>query len=102
MHTYNIHSHRNESKHPTDLFLDHKPITFPFTQKSNPNHRIYRFQLISSWIKNNPQQKPQKQKLYRTDLFSLIEKENSIDNINLSGPPDTDSKYTINQIFNNP
>ena len=38
--------------------------------------------------------------MYRTDLFPLIEKENLTDNINLSGPPDTDSKYTINQVFN--
>ena len=30
------------SKHPTD----HKPIIFLFTQKSNPNYRVYRFQLI--------------------------------------------------------
>ena len=35
-----------ESKHPTVLFTDHKIIIFLFTQKSNPNHRIYRFQLI--------------------------------------------------------
>ena len=28
------------------MFTDHKPITFLFTQKSNPNHRVYRFQLI--------------------------------------------------------
>ena len=34
------------SKHPTFLFTDHKPIRFLFTQKSNPNHRVYRFQLI--------------------------------------------------------
>ena len=34
------------SKHPTVLFTDHKPIIFLFTQKSNPNHRVYRFQLI--------------------------------------------------------
>ena len=27
-----------ESKHPTFLFTDHKPIIFLFTQKSNPNH----------------------------------------------------------------
>ena len=26
------------SKHPTVQFTDHKPIIFPFTQKSNPNH----------------------------------------------------------------
>ena len=34
------------SKHPTVLFTDHKPIIFLFTQKSNPNHKVYRFQLI--------------------------------------------------------
>ena len=34
------------SKRPTVLFTDHKPIIFLFTQKSNPNHRVYRFQLI--------------------------------------------------------
>ena len=33
------------SKHPTVLFTDHKPIIFLFAQKSNPNHRVYRFQL---------------------------------------------------------
>ena len=33
------------SKHPAVLFTDHKPIVFLFTQKSNPNHRVYRFQL---------------------------------------------------------
>ena len=33
------------SKHPTVVFTDHKPIIFLFTQKSNPNHRVYRFQL---------------------------------------------------------
>ena len=34
------------SIHPTDLFTDHKPIIFLFTQKSNPNLKVYRFQLI--------------------------------------------------------
>ena len=34
------------SKHPTVLFTDHEPIIFLFTQKSNPNHRVYTFQLI--------------------------------------------------------
>ena len=34
------------SKHPKVLFTDQKPIVFIFTQKSNPNHRVYRFQLI--------------------------------------------------------
>ena len=32
-------------QHPTVLFTDNKPILFLFTQKSNPNHRVYRFQL---------------------------------------------------------
>ena len=192
------------SKHPTVLFTDHKTIIFLFTQKSNPNHRVNRFQLIlmkfpnlhivwssgktlalpdtlsrntppevltrkttvekpqnikfflakdetsprlqceyavktyidqsqinnlqhfslyldcqnnhnevdllgkitfkpipySSWIKNNTLQKPIKQKSYKTDLFPLIEKENLTDYINLSGPPNNDSKFTINQVFN--
>ena len=35
------------SKHPTAALLtDHKPIVFLFTQKSNPNHNVYRFQSI--------------------------------------------------------
>ena len=34
------------SKHPKKLFTDHKPIIFIFTQKSNLNHKFYRFQLI--------------------------------------------------------
>ena len=33
-------------KHPTVLFTDQKPIIFLFTQKSNPNHRVYRFQFF--------------------------------------------------------
>ena len=33
-------------KYPTVLFTDHKHINFLFTQKSNPNHRVYRFQII--------------------------------------------------------
>ena len=32
--------------YPTVLFTDHKPIIILFTQKSNPNHRVNRFQLI--------------------------------------------------------
>ena len=35
----------HESKHPTILFTDHTPIIILFTQKSNPNHRVYRLQL---------------------------------------------------------
>ena len=32
-------------KHPTVLFTGHKPLIYPFTQKANPNHRVYYFQL---------------------------------------------------------
>ena len=48
------------SKHPTVLFTDHKPIIFLFTQKSNPNHRVYRFQLILMKFPNLHNQKPRK------------------------------------------
>ena len=37
--------------------------------------------------------------MYRTDLFTLVEKENLTDNIKLSGLPDIVSKYTINHVF---
>ena len=40
------------SKHPTVLFTVHKHIIFLFTQKSNPNHRVYRFQLILKKLPN--------------------------------------------------
>ena len=40
------------SKHPTVLFTHHEPIIFLFTQKSNPNHRVYRFQLILMKLPN--------------------------------------------------
>ena len=40
------------SKHPTVIFTDHKPILFLFTQKSNPNQRVYQFQLILMKIPN--------------------------------------------------
>ena len=40
------------SKHPKVLFTDHKPIIFLFTQKTNPNHRVYRFQLILMKFRN--------------------------------------------------
>ena len=33
-------------KHPTVLFTEYKPIIFLFTQRSNPNHRVYRFLVI--------------------------------------------------------
>ena len=38
------------SKHPTVLFTYHKPKIFFFTQKPNPNHRVYKFQLIFNEI----------------------------------------------------
>ena len=34
------------SKHPTVFFTDHKPIVFLFTQKSNPKHRVNKFELV--------------------------------------------------------
>ena len=34
------------SKHLTVFLTDHEPIIFLFTQKLNPNHRVYRFNLI--------------------------------------------------------
>ena len=40
------------SKHPTVSFTDHKPIIFLFTQKSNPNDRVYRFHLILTKLPN--------------------------------------------------
>ena len=39
------------------------------------------------------------QKIYRTDLFPLVEKRNLTDKTNLSGSPGLDSNYTINQVF---
>ena len=39
-----------------------------------------------SWIKNNTEQKPVKQKLYRKNLLPLIEKENLTININFNRP----------------
>ena len=40
------------SKHPIVLLTDHKPITFLFSQKSKPNHEIYRFQVVSKKFSN--------------------------------------------------
>ena len=51
-------------------------------------------------MKNNTQQKPIKQRSYETDLFPSIKKENPSDKINLAGPPNNDSKYTMNQFVN--
>ena len=54
----------------------------------------------SHWIKNNTQQKKTiKKQPHKKDTFPLIEKENLIDEINLSGPPINNSKNTINQVF---
>ena len=40
------------SKHPTVPFTDHKTIIILFTQKSNPNYRVYSFQLILMKVPN--------------------------------------------------
>ena len=40
------------SKQPTFLDTDHKPIVFPFTQKSNPNNRVYIFPFILRKLPN--------------------------------------------------
>ena len=40
------------SNHPIVLFTDNKPIIYLFTQKNTPNHRAYRFQLISMKFPN--------------------------------------------------
>ena len=37
--------------------------------------------------------------MYRTDLFPLIEVKNLTDKLNLSGPTDNDSNYTINHFL---
>ena len=34
------------SKQPTISFTDQKAIIYLFSQKSNPNHNVYRFQLV--------------------------------------------------------
>ena len=34
------------SEHSTVLFTDHKSIIFICTRKSNPDHRVYSFELI--------------------------------------------------------
>ena len=54
----------------------------------------------SSLIKNNTQQKPVKRKLYKKVTFHIIKNENLTDNVNSSGPPNADSKFTINYLFN--
>ena len=54
---------------------------FPFYLDCQNNHYEVdllgnsRFKLIPylSWIKNNTQQKPFKQKLYRTDIFPILQ-----------------------------
>ena len=54
----------------------------------------------SSWIKNNTQEKTVRQQSYKKNLFPVIENDNLTDHINLSGPPNNDSKYTISHVFN--
>ena len=69
--------------------------------RSRLTRKIYiQTDIILFMDKNNPQQKAVKQKSYKKGLFPLIEKENLTDDINLSGPPRNDSKYTINHVFN--
>ena len=46
IHTYRIRISDTWIKRPTVLFTDQKPIIFLFAQKSNPNHRLSKFQLI--------------------------------------------------------
>ena len=50
--------------------------------------------------KNSTQQKIIKQQPHKKNLYPLIEKENLTDIINVSGPPTTDLKYTVKQVFN--
>ena len=71
------------------LYLDCKNNHYEVDFLGNSTFKPIPF---SSGIKNNTQQQPLKQKMYRTDLCPLIEMENLTDNINLSGPPDTDPK----------
>ena len=44
--------------------------------------------------------KAKKQQPHKKESFPLIEKENLTDILNLSGPPTTDLKDTVNQVFN--
>ena len=91
-----------ECNHAVKTDVDHAQITslqhFHLYLDCQNNHyevdilRNSTFKPIpySSWIWNNAQQKPLRQKIYRTDLFLLVEKENLTDNINLRVPPDID------------
>ena len=60
------------------------------------------FKLIpySSWIKNNTQLKTYQKKPQRNKEFHLIEQEDLMDIISLSGPPDSIQKYTIKKKTN--
>ena len=40
------------SKHPIILYKEHKPIFLLFTQKTKPDHRVYKFQLILTKFPN--------------------------------------------------
>ena len=56
----------------------------------------------SSWIKKYITKKTkttQTKIILKKDLFPLTEKENLTDNVDLSGPPKADSKYTIKHVL---
>ena len=69
--------------------------------RSGPTRKIYiqtdtKFFMEKTTVSRNHSNK----KYIKKDILPLIEKENLTDNINLSGPANNDSKYTINHIFN--
>ena len=59
------------------------------------NHQILKNENIKAAPGKTIKQQPHKK-----DPYPLIEKENLTEIINLSGPPTTDLKYTVNQLFN--
>ena len=109
--TENETSPRLECKYAVKTDIEQSQINnlqhFPLYLDCQDNH--YEVDLLgtstfkpipySQWIKNNTQQKRVKQHSHKKDLFPLIEKEDLTDKINLSGPQTSDSKYTINQVF---
>ena len=78
------------------LYLDRQNNHYEVDLLANSTFKVIPY---SSWIKNNTKQKPPQQKMHRTDLFPLVEKETLTENINFSGPPDLDSKYTKKSSF---
>ena len=104
-------SPRLECKYAVKTDADHAKINnlqhFPLYLDCQNNHcevdllgnSTFKPRPYSSWIKNHTQHKPLRQQIHRTHLFPLKEKKLT-DNKNLSRPPDTASKYTINQVFN--